>query len=257
MIKVEPGIKIAAQVLPNPSIEDIAFIKELGLQYVVLFVESGKDANYDYFMKHREIFEKEEIKIYGFSNSNIHNHDSLVLNLNDRSQVIEQYKKYIKDLGKAGIPYSTYAHMANGIWSTEKESTRGGALGRAFNLNAETFYLNDRKGPRTISKEEFTHEREYSEKEIWENFENYIKEVKPVIEDSGVRIGIHPDDPPGLKLGGIPRCIFSTFSGYQRALEIADSPNIGICLCAGTWLEGGDSTEKNVVDTARFFGNQN
>ena len=79
--------------------------------------------------------------------------------------------------------------MANGIWSTEKESTRGGALGRAFNLNAETFYLNDRKGPRTISKEEFTHKREYSEKELWENFENYIKEDS-VIFDIGANTGI-------------------------------------------------------------------
>ena len=58
-------------------------------------------------------------------------------------------------------------------------------------------------------------------------------------------------------MGGIPRCIFSTFSGYQRALEIADSPNIGICLCAGTWLEGGDTTEKNVTEMAKYFGDQN
>ena len=249
-------IKIAAQVSPNPSEEDIAFIKEMGLDYVTLF--AGKEeANYDFFMKQREIFETNDLKIYGFSNSNIHNHDSLVLNLNDREQVIEDYKKYIRDLSKAGIFYSTYAHMANGIWSTAKEPTRGGAMGRAFDLSAETFYLNERKGPRTISKNELTHSREYSEEELWKNFEYYIKAVKPTIEESGVKIGIHPDDPPGLKLGGIPRCIFSTFSGYQRALEIADSPNIGICLCAGTWLEGGDSTEKNVTQMAKYFGDQN
>ena len=47
-------------------------------------------------MKQREIFETNGLKIYGFSNSNIHNHDSLVLNLNDREQVIEDYKKYIR-----------------------------------------------------------------------------------------------------------------------------------------------------------------
>ena len=256
MLKVESGIKIAAQVTPNPSKEDIAFIKELGLDYVTLFAGRG-EASYDFFMKQREIFEPHDLKIYGFGNSSIHNHDSLVLNLNDRDQVIEDYKKYIRDLSKAGIFYSTYAHMASGVWSTAKEPTRGGALGRSFNVNAETFYLNDQKGPRTISKGELTHSREYSEEELWENFEYYIKAVKPTIEESGVKIGIHPDDPPGLKLGGVPRCIFSTFSGYQRALEIADSPNIGICLCAGTWLEGGDTTEKNVTEMAKYFGDQN
>ena len=249
-------IKIAAQVSPNPSEEDIAFIKELGLDYVTLFAGRG-EASYDFFMKQREIFEPHDLKIYGFGNSSIHNHDSLVLNLNDRDQVIEDYKQYIRDLSKAGIFYSTYAHMASGVWSTAKEPTRGGALGRSFNVNAETFYLNDRKGPRTISKGELTHSREYFEEELWENFEYYIKAVKPTIEESGVKIGIHPDDPPGLKLGGVPRCIFSTFSGYQRALEIADSPNIGICLCAGTWLEGGDTTEKNVTVMAKYFGDQN
>jgi len=40
-------------------------------------------------------------------------------------------------------------------------------------------------------------------------------------------------------LAGVPRCIFGNFEGYKRALEIAKSPNVGICLCCGTWLEGG------------------
>jgi hypothetical protein len=53
-----------------------------------------------------------------------------------------------------------------------------------------------------------------------------------------MRIGIHPDDPPVPELGGVPRCIFGNFDGYVRALG---SPivNIGVCLCAGTWMEGG------------------
>ena len=151
-MKNKSKIKIAAQVRPNPNVEDIAFIKELGLDYVTLFAGKG-EANYDFFMKQREIFETNDLKIYGFGNSNIHNHASLVLNLNDRDEVIEDYKNYIRDLSKAGIFYSTYAHMANGVWSTAKEPTRGGAIGRAFDLNAETFYINNGQ---TISKKELT-----------------------------------------------------------------------------------------------------
>jgi mannonate dehydratase len=56
--------------------------------------------------------------------------------------------------------------------------------------------------------------------------------VAPVPEEAGVMIGVHPDDPPVPMLGGIPR-IFSSFEGYRRALEIADSPNVGICFCVG------------------------
>jgi mannonate dehydratase len=38
-----------------------------------------------------------------------------------------------------------------------------------------------------------------------------------------------------------------------KALEIANSPAIGVCLCCGTWMEGGASTGKNVFDAAREF----
>ena len=57
---------------------------------------------------------------------------------------------------------------------------------------------------------------------------------------------------PGTKV-----TIFSSFDGYQRAMEIADSPNIGLCLCIGCWLEGGESMEEGVVDTIKHFGAQN
>lgn len=64
------------------------------------------------------------------------------------------------------------------------------------------------------------------------DFTRFIREVAPVPEEAGVMIGVHPDDPPVPMLGGIPR-IFSSFEGYRRALEIADSPNVGICFCVG------------------------
>ena len=76
-------------------------------------------------------------------------------------------------------------------------------------------------------------------------------------EEAGVRIGIHPDDPPVYALGGVPRSIFGTFAGYQRALEIADSPNIGVCLCVGCWLEGGVAMGADVLQAIQAFGSQN
>ena len=104
--------------------------------------------------------------------------------------------------------------------------------------------------------EELTHGREYSEEELWDNFATFAVEIAPVAEEAGVRIGIHPDDPPGMTLGGVPRPIFSSFDGYKRALEIADSPNVGMCLCIGCWLEGGKSMGRDVVETIRYFGGQ-
>ncbi len=139
--------------------------------------------------------------------------------------------------------------MANGISSTAPETTRGGASARAFDLTkANAGYWDKRvfKGPHT-------HGRVYLQKEIWDNYTYFIKAVTPVAEDVGVRIGIHPDDPPVPVVGGIPRCIFGNFESYKRAFEIADSRNIGMCLCCGTWLEGSKLMGKDVLETIRYF----
>ena len=95
----------------------------------------------------------------------------------------------------------------------------------------------------------------FTKEEIWDNYTYFIKKVVPVAEEAGVRIGIHPDDPPQPVLAGVPRCIFSNFEGYKKALEIANSPNIGICLCCGSWLEGGKQlTGKDPEEMIRYFG---
>ena len=81
----------------------------------------------------------------------------------------------------------------------------------------------------------------FSKEEIWDNYTYFIKKVVPVAEEAGVRIGIHPDDPPQPVLAGVPR-IFSSFEDYRKALEIANSPNIGMCLCVRV-LAGGRAVD--------------
>jgi mannonate dehydratase len=196
------------------------------------------------------LFESAGIKVYGFGSRSVHNQDAIVLGLDGRDEKIEEYKAHLRNLGRAGIPYTTYAHMANGIWSTAREPTRGGAMSRAFNApDAEVGHWAGREYRMPL-----THGRTYSEDEIWANYEYFIRQVAPVAEEAGVRIGIHPDDPPVPELGGVPRPIFSSFDGYRQALEIADSPNVGMCLCVGCWLEGGELMGRDVIETIRYFG---
>ena len=251
LMTLEPGIKVAGQMSPEPTEADLKFAQQMGIEYVCLWTD-GAHANYDYFMRTREIYENAGIKIYGFGNGDVHNQDGIVLNLANRNEKVAQYTRYIRDLGKAGIPYTTYAHMGNGIWSTDREATRGGASARGFDLSNAT---EGHWGNRTFQMP-LSHGRSFSEKEIWDNFSSFIKEVAPAAEDAGVRIGIHPDDPPQPELAGIPRCIFSSFEGYSRAMDIADSPNVGICFCIGCWLEGGSLMGKDVEESLRYFGEQ-
>ena len=187
----------------------------------------------------------------GLGNGSVHNVDAITLNLPNRDEKVAEYKAHIRNLGQADIPYTTYAHMANSVWSTPPEQTRGGSRARAFNMAR----LAEASGG-GFTGEGLTHNREYTEDELWDNFASFAQEIAPVAEEAGVRIGIHPDDPPGVPLGGVPRPIFSSFDGYKRALEIADSPNVGMCLCIGCWLEGGEAMGRDVVETIRYFGGQ-
>ena len=248
--KFAPGIKLSVQIGTDPTDEDLIFVKQLGCEYVNIPTRGEKDTA-ENFIRLKKLVESHSLKVWNIGNSDVHNMEEVTLNLPGRDEKIEQYKTFLRNLGKAGIYYTTYAHMGNGIWSSDRETTRGGASARAFDMNTAKGYWAGKvfTGP-------LTHGRVYTEKEIWDNYTYFIKAVVPVAEQEGIRIGIHPDDPPVPVLGGIPRCIFGNFEGYKRALAIANSENVGVCLCCGTWIEGGKHTGMDVVGAIRYFGKQ-
>ena len=249
-MKLPPGIKIAAQLPPEPSPEDLQFARALGVQYVTIWAKPDK-ATPEYYASRQKLFAEAGLTVYGFGNTGVHNQDDIVLNLPGRDAKIEAYKQHLRNLAAAGIPYTTYAHMGNGIWSSAREQSRG-ASARGFDLNAgASGNWDGRVYPQPLS-----HGRVFSQDEIWDNYTYFIRAVAPLAEELGVLIGIHPDDPPVPMLSGVPHCIFSSFEGYRRALEIADSPNVGICLCVGCWLEGGPLMGRGVLETIRYFGEQ-
>ena len=244
---LSPGIKISMQVNENATDEELTWIRQIGVEY--LNVQTGKGrATLENFLAVRKRAEAAGLKVWNISNNDNRNIEEVTLNLPGRDEKIAWLKEYIRNTGKAGIGYITYAHMANGIWSSDPETTRGGAQARAFRMETAKGHWSGKvyEGP-------LTHGRKYSKEELWENYTYFIRQIAPVAEEAGVRIGIHPDDPPVPELGGIPRCIFGNFEGYVRALEIANSPNIGVCLCCGTWMEGGKSMGKDVFEAARAF----
>jgi mannonate dehydratase len=246
--RIAPGIKITAQISPEAPEIDLQFIRQMGVEHVVLWTDASKSGP-EYYAERKAHFAAHGLDVYGFGNSDVHNQDAIVLNLPNRDAKVEEYLRHLRSLGSAGIPYTTYAHMPNGIWSTDPEETRGGAVARGFD---EAKAVSGRWRDRVYTLP-LTNEREYSEEEVWENFAHFIRKAARVAEEEGVLIGIHPDDPPIARLGGVPR-IFSTFASYQRALEIADSPNVGVCLCIGCWLEGGELWGVDALTAIRHFG---
>ena len=255
MIPIPPGIKIGTSA-GQPTPENMLYLKQLGVTWVSL-AATPQNATAEGFIRMREQWEAGGFKVYNIGSGvgpsgSLHNMEEVTLNLPGRDQKIEEYLNYIRYLGKAGIPYSTYAHMGNGIWRSGREVLPRGYSGATLDLaspNARGAWSG-----KTYA-EPLSHGRIFTKEEIWENYTYFIKKVAPVAEEAGVRIGIHPDDPPQPMLAGVPRCIFSNFEGYKRAIEIANSPNIGVCLCCGSWLEGGKTlTGADPVDMIKYFG---
>ncbi|MGN1307858.1 MAG: mannonate dehydratase [Faecousia sp.] len=70
------------------------------------------------------------------------------------------------------------------------------------------------------------------EEGLWRNLERFLKKVIPVAEACGVRMAIHPDDPP-YPIFGLPR-IVTCEANLDRLLRIVDSPANSLCLCTGS-----------------------
>ena len=248
--KSSAGMKLCAQASAKPTDEELLFLKQMGAEYVS--VGSTPDLRTaEGFLEIKKRYADAGITVWNIGNTDVHNMPEVTLNLPGRDKKIEEYKQYLRNLGKAGIYYTTYAHMGNGIWSSGTAVVRG-ARAREY----------DRSSPNKVGYwidqrfyEPLSHGRRFSKEEIWDNYTYFIRQVAPVAEENGVRIGIHPDDPPEPELAGVPRCIFANFEGYKRAMEIANSPNVGICLCCGCWNEGGPKLmQKDPAEMIRYFG---
>ena len=246
----EPGFKLTGQGPAKPTDDDLLFFNQIGAKYVS--VASTPDLRtVEGFMQIKKRYADAGITVWNIGNTSVHNMPEVTLNLPGRDRKIEEYKQYIRNLGRAGIYYTTYAHMGNGIWNSGRATIRG-AEAREF----------DMASPNKVGiwdggefHEPLSHGRVFSQDEIWENFTYFIKQVAPVLEENSVRMGIHPDDPPEPILAGVPRCIFASFAGYKQAMEIANSPNVGICLCCGCWNEGGPKLMgKDPAEMIRYFG---
>ncbi len=119
-----PGIKLCAQAPAKPTDDDLLFLKQMGAEYVS--VGSTPDLRTaEGFLQIKKRYADAGITVWNIGNTSVHNMPEVTLNLPGRDQKIEEYKQYIRNLGKAGIYYTTYAHMGNGIWSSGRATIRG------------------------------------------------------------------------------------------------------------------------------------
>ena len=87
------------------------------------------------------------------------------------------------------------------------------------------------------------------EEKLWENMSYFLHGVIPVCEENGIRMAIHPDDPP-WGIFGLPRVITNA-KNLERFCKLVDSEYNGLTLCTGSL---GVDPKNDVVDMIRHFG---
>ena len=178
-------------------------------------------------VKLRLSVEQRGMKLSALENVPSNFYDHIMLNGPNRDEQVDNMITTVRNIARAGIPIFGYNWMPSHVWRTPSKLIRGGAVATAFNY-------------KIANKMPLTHGRVYTDEEMWENLEYWIKIITPVAEEEGIRLGIHPCDPPVDQLGGIPQ-LFRSYENYRRYLDIYPSDNCAIEFCQGTISEMFDS----------------
>jgi len=178
-----------------------------------------------------------------------------------RDELIAELIAEIQDMARAGIPIFCYHWMGASVWRTKAVPIRGGAMATAFDYEL----VKDMKDRATCEKMQARGDfsfsacnnvpelpgQVYSEEDLWRNLQYWIVRVTPAAEKAGIRLGIHPDDPPLPMIGGVPR-LLRNHAAFRRLLEMYPSDSNGIEFCQGTFSEMNDE----VYDAIRYFGSR-
>lgn len=190
----------------------------------------------------------------------VHFYHKAMLGLPGRDEQIENYNATIRAVGEAGIPILGYHFMPNSVWRTDRSAPgRGGAGNTQFKMsdvevidNIEDYkqFLPTSLGNQSAMPLIADGDEVITEEQMWSNYTYFMDAVLPVAEQAGVKLALHPDDPPVPMLGGVAR-LFYRPEGFKRALEISKgSPAWGLNLCLGCYSEmpGGKDTVNHMIE---------
>lgn len=203
---------------------------------------------------------KETIEAAGLELSVIESvpvHEDIKLGKPSRDKLIANYKETIRNLGAEGVNIVCYNFMPVFDWTRSDLAYELEDGSNALIFDEEEVKKMD---PRTLSlpgwDESYTSEEmneimdmyeDVSTEDLWDNLTYFIERIIPVAEEAGVKMAIHPDDPP-YSIFGLPRIITGK-DAVERFLNIVDSPNNGITMCVGSYAS---DPKNDTIDILRY-----
>ncbi|MGD0200483.1 MAG: mannonate dehydratase [Bryobacteraceae bacterium] len=228
------GIKLAEMLGPGQA-SVFRLIRQVGVNHAIVGVTGAlaqvpRDRYPEALARIKTEFQDAGLTIAGVESHPVPA-EKIKLGLSGRDEEIENYRAAIEALAKVGIPMVCYNFMAGLGWSRTRTDVpeRGGALVSEFDYRA-------------AQAQGLTEWGEVSEEKMWSNIEYFLKAVIPVAEKAGVKMALHPDDPPISPLRGIARILISAAS-YRRVMSLVPSPINGVTFCQANFKLMGEDIE--------------
>ena len=167
-------------------------------------------------------------------------HDHIKAGDEKRDECIEKAIKMfpiMQELGIEGICFNFMAHIG-WLRTSSTYPERGGAMVTEY--SAKDFKPTGAK---------------ITAKELWDNYEYFIKAVIPHAEKYGIKLALHPDDPPVPNLGGVERIMVTRENIRKAVYDIVKSDNLGVCMCQANYYIMGEDLESVITEFAKkiFF----
>ena len=150
--------------------------------------------------------------------------DEIRLGRPGRDEQIDWFCTQLRAMGELGITTLCYNWVPISDFARTSASVRlrGGALTSAYDDDAM------RTIPPLVEPGSITHDQ------LWTAYEYFLRAIVPVAEEAGVRIALHPDDPPIPEVRGIPHIMISP-DAFERVLATVVSEYSGITFCQGNF----------------------
>jgi mannonate dehydratase len=188
-------------------------------------------------------------------------HEEIKLGLPGRDRFIENYQRGIRHMGELGIEVLCYNFMPVFDWTRTNLEMRldDGSSALAYD-HGELQRIDLSRGTGDLPGWGAAYDanelgalleayRRVDEEKLWENLGYFLEQVVPVAEENGVRMGIHPDDPP-WSIFGLPR-IITDGPALERLVGLVDSPSNGVTFCTGSL---GPRTDNDLPAMIRTIG---